>query len=156
MQGTQVFETSAEANQSLVQHVEPSAAEPLSLLMVFPAEKDRRTLERIVASCGWTVYWATSCEAALRFAQHAHPRVVLCDAELPDGGWQQIWNVLSRDSQPPRLIVASPNANENFWVQVLGEGGHDVLLKPFCAEEVVWAIGCASPQCGAHPQSHCG
>lgn len=38
--------------------------------------------------------------------------------------------------------------DENLWVQVLSEGGHDVLLKPFVSEEVVRSISCAVAQRG--------
>jgi CheY-like chemotaxis protein len=118
------------------------------LLIVLPEEEDRQTLEKIVAFCGWTVYRAATCEEAILFAQFARPRVIVCDADLPDGGWRRIWEALSSSLQPSQLIVASRHADENLWLQVLGEGGHDVLLKPFCAEEVISAIGCAPAPVG--------
>lgn len=148
MSATQVLERSSAADQCLSPYVAQPAIDPPSLMIVAPAEEDRQTLEKIVASCGWTVYRATSCEEAILLAQYRHPHAIVCDAELSDGGWRRIWKALSSDRQPPHLIVASRNADENLWVQVLNEGGHDVLLKPFCAEEVIWAIGCAAAKRG--------
>lgn len=146
MDGTQVLEKNSAAVECFAQRVEQATLEPPSLIISLSSEKERQRLERIVASCHWTVYGAASCEETIRLAQSIHPSVILCDAELADGGWQRIWKALSNDVKPPRVIVASRNADENLWVQVLSEGGHDVLLKPFVAEEVTWSIGCAVAQ----------
>ncbi len=115
-------------------------------MTVLAEEEDRRAIETIVAPCRWTVYRATSCEEAIRFARHTRPRVLLCDAELPDGDWRRIWKALSIGSRPPLLIVASRNADDSLWAQVLNAGGYDVLVKPFRPEEVVWAVHCAATQ----------
>ncbi len=131
---------------------------PSSVMLVLADPQERRALEAIIAPCRWTVYRATSCEEAIRFARHTRPRVLVCDAELPDGGWRRIWKALSIGPRPPLLIVASRNADERLWAHVLNVGGYDVLLKPFRTEEVVWAIHCAAGQrecvvCHANPAS---
>ncbi len=146
MDGTQVVETSAQREEWLLKHMGQTAAEPSSLLAVLPAEDDREAIEGIVAPCRWTVYGAATCEEAIRLARRTRPRVILCDAELPDGGWRRIWKALSIGPRPPLLIVASRNADERLWTQVLNAGGYDVLPKPFRAEEVVWAVHCAAGQ----------
>lgn len=146
MSETQLLEVTAERNEWLLKRMGPAAAEPSSLMTVLPAEEDRRAIENIVAPCRWTVYRATSCEEAIRFARYTRPRVLLCDAELPDGNWRRIWKALSIGRQPPLLIVASRNADESLWAQVLQAGGYDVLAKPFRSEEVVWSVHCAATQ----------
>lgn len=45
-----------------------------------------------------------------------------------------------------RIMLAGDD--ENLWAQVLSEGGHEVLLKPFVSEEVVRSISCAVAQRG--------
>jgi len=70
--------------------------------------------------------------------------VVLCDAELPDGGWRDVMRSLGTMADPPLLIVAARVADDRLWAEVLNEGGHDVLAKPFRAPEVLHSIvsGC--------------
>ncbi len=156
MTEVQVMETAEERIEWLTKHMAGAASEPSSLMLVLADPEERCALEAIVAPCRWTVYRATSCEEAIRFARYTRPRVLVCDAELPDGGWRRIWKALSIGPRPPLLIVASRNADEQLWSQVLNAGGYDVLLKPFRAEEVVWAIHCAAGQrecvvCHANP-----
>ncbi len=130
----------------LTKHMAEAALESSSLMIVLSDQEERRKLETMVGPCRWTVYRATSCEEAIRFARYTRPHVLLCDAELPDGGWRRIWKALSIGPRPPLLIVASRNADERLWAEVLNTGGCDVLLKPFRQEEVVWAIHCAAGQ----------
>lgn len=66
--------------------------------------------------------------------------VVLCDAELPDGGWRDVMRSLGTIADPPLLIVAAHLADNRLWAEVLNEGGHDVLAKPYRATEVLQSI----------------
>ncbi len=158
MTQAQVLEQGEERTEWLAKHMGAAALEPSSLMIVLADEQERGALEAIVAPCRWKVYRATSCDEAIRFARYTRPQVLVCDADLPDGGWRRIWKALSIGPRPPLLIVASRNADERLWAQVLNAGGYDVLLKPFHAEEVVWAIHCAAGQrecavCHANPAS---
>ncbi len=156
MTEVQVMETAEQRSEWLTKHMARAASEPSSLMLVLANQQERRVLEAIVAPCRWAVYRAATCEEAIRVARYTLPRVLVCDAELPDGGWRRIWKALSIGPRPPLLIVASRNADEQLWSQVLNAGGYDVLLKPFRSEEVVWAIHCAAGQrecavCHANP-----
>lgn len=158
MTETQVMELPEARSEWLTKQMEEAAGEPSSLMIVLPDELERHALEAIVAPCRWTVYRATSCEEAIRFARYTRPRVLVCDAELPDGGWRRIWKALSIGPRPPLLVVTSRNADERLWAEVLNDGGYDVLLKPFRPQEVAWAIHRAAGQrecaiCHANPAS---
>ncbi len=151
-------ETVEERARWLAEHMGEAALEPSSLMIVLADDQERRSLEAIVSPCRWTVYQAAGCEEAIRFARHTRPRVLICDAELPDGGWRRIWKALSIAPRPPLFIVASCGPDERLWAEVLHAGGYDVLLKPFRAEEAAWAIHCAAGQrecaaCHAIPAS---
>lgn len=43
-------------------------------------------------------------------------------------------------ADPPLLIVAAYLADNRLWAEVLNEGGHDVLAKPFRATEVLQSL----------------
>jgi DNA-binding NtrC family response regulator len=66
--------------------------------------------------------------------------VVVCDAVLPDGDWREVMTALETMADPALLIVASHLADNRLWAEVLNEGGHDVLAKPFRAEEVLRCV----------------
>jgi DNA-binding response OmpR family regulator len=156
MTEAQAIEAVDARGEWLTKHMGEAALEPSTLMIVISDQQERREVETIVAPCRWTVYRATSCEEAIRFARYTRPRVLLCDAELADGGWRRIWKALSIGPHPPLLVVASRNADERLWAEVLNAGGYDVLAKPFRAEEVVWAVHCAAGQrecavCHANP-----
>ena len=154
----QALDAAAEREQWLRKYMGQAAAEPSTLIAVLPADEDYRQIEEIIAPCRWSVWRAANCEEAIRLARKIRPRVVLCDAELADGGWRRIWKALSVGPRPPLLIVASRQADERLWAQVLNAGAYDLLLKPFRAQEVVWAVHCAASQtecaaCHASPAS---
>jgi CheY-like chemotaxis protein len=66
--------------------------------------------------------------------------VVLCDAELPDATWRDVLYSAEAVPDPPRVVVADRFADDRLWAEVLNEGGHDVLAKPFLAAEVLHSL----------------
>lgn len=66
--------------------------------------------------------------------------VVICDAELPDGGWRDVLRNIGPRANSPLLIVAGRLADDRLWAEVLNEGGHDVLAKPFRPAEVLQSV----------------
>jgi DNA-binding response OmpR family regulator len=71
---------------------------------------------------------------------------VICDRDLPDGDWRQLWDILAREPKPPMFIVTSRLADDALWAEVLNVGGYDLLLKPFRAEEVIRMVHGAATQ----------
>ena len=71
---------------------------------------------------------------------------MICDRDLPDGDWRQLWDLLARDPSPPMFIVTSRLADDALWAEVLNVGGYDLLLKPFRAEEVIRMVHGAATQ----------
>jgi DNA-binding NtrC family response regulator len=70
-------------------------------------------------------------------ALHSRPvSVVLCEGDLPGGGWKPVLSTIQSLSGAPLLVVTSPCADTRLWAEVLNLGGYDVLAQPFDAEEV--------------------
>jgi DNA-binding NtrC family response regulator len=67
--------------------------------------------------------------------------VVICERDLPDGDWHDIWEGIAPLAPHPTLIVTSLHADEHLWAEVLNLGGYDVLAKPFDAQEVCRIVG---------------
>ena len=113
------------------------------VLAVSPIVADQRALRAILSE--WPTPLVTACtieETVLRLLR-APAAVILCERDLPDGGWKQLFQRTETLPRPPRFIVSSRLADEYLWVEVLNLGGQDVLQTPFVAREVRHAVRCA-------------
>jgi len=114
-------------------------AETVPLVAVISAAaEDRAALAGILDGGEWDVLCLAALKDAAGMAGHAS--VVICDAELPDGGWRQLLAGLEGRSNPASLIVSATGAGNQLWAEVLSEGGYDVLAKPFRSTEVLQAV----------------
>lgn len=101
-----------------------------------PTREDRTALQRIMGPCRREV-WTRTCGEAIDAFRRTSPPIVICDRDLRDGDWRELWDILARDPMPPMFIVTSRLADDALWAEVLNIGGYDLLLKPFRAEEVI-------------------
>lgn len=128
----------------LATHMGKGAEARSSLLAVTRDGEDHRTLEDILAPCDWDITWTDTCAGAMAAFHRTPARLLLCEAELPDGDWRRVWSALAGVRTPPLLIVAAKGRDDALWAEVLNVGGYDVLLKPFRLEEVVRTVHAAS------------
>ena len=117
--------------------------ENITLLTVNSASEDRHALESILDSNGWTIQGAKSIREATRLLKD-RPSLILCERNLPDGSWKDIFREAQRLDNPAPFVVVSRNADERLWAEVLNLGGFDVLLKPFIHNEVQRVMNMAS------------
>jgi DNA-binding response OmpR family regulator len=67
------------------------------------------------------------------------PSLILCDA----GWWQPVLAESRELFHCTPLIVFTPLADEELWLDVIEAGGHDVLLAPFYERELVHTVNTA-------------
>jgi DNA-binding response OmpR family regulator len=115
----------------------------VAVLAVSALEDDHLILGHIFSHSNWALRSARNCRAALEAMRRQPVSVVICDRELPDGGWKDLLAALPDGANAPVLIVSSHSADDYLWAEVLNLGGGDVLAKPFEAKEVVWAVSMA-------------
>ena len=130
--------------QWLVEHLGKGADSRSSLMAVLPGREDRAALQRIIGPCRWDPQWTGTCGEAIDVFRRARPAIVICDRDLADGDWRQLWDILGRVPKPPMFIVTSRLADDALWAEVLNVGGYDLLLKPFRAEEVIRMVHSAA------------
>jgi DNA-binding response OmpR family regulator len=118
------------------------ASENITLLAISPNQEDRQSLEKILDNGCWTVEGARSLREATTML-HKRPNLILCEKELPDGNWKDVFREARDLDNPPPLVVVSRQADERLWAEVLNIGGYDVLLKPFERSEVCRVMGMA-------------
>jgi len=117
------------------------ASTKVSVLTVSPFESDLVILSNMISHSAWTFQSAHSIEEAKSSLINGSVQVVLCEASLPDGSWQDLLEVVQGVSgEAPEMIVFSRNADDQLWATVLNLGAWDVLTKPFHPKEVFRSI----------------
>ncbi len=117
--------------------------ESISVLVVSANKDDYSAVCRILRHGQWRITRAGSYSEARNMMEKQPFAVVLCEKELPDGGWRDMVRHCSESQNPPSLLVISRYADDNLWSEVLNTGGYDVLPKPFDCGEVTRVIGMA-------------
>ncbi|HSB13835.1 MAG TPA: hypothetical protein VLE22_05215 [Bryobacteraceae bacterium] len=109
----------------------------IEVVLISPSETDSLPLRRLFGHSRSSVYWFSTCQAALAFLREHPVGVVISNTELPDGCWTDLLGALTGFIPPPNLIVSSRLADDRLWAQVLNLGGYDVLLTPFDPDEAL-------------------
>lgn len=115
----------------------------ISVLVVSPHPDDVACLRRILHHRDWDIGLSTGVADATKQLTARPPSVVICERDLPDGDWKDVFHHTEQMANAPLLLVVSKHADESLWAEVLNLGGYDVLLKPFDHAEVVRVVGMA-------------
>jgi DNA-binding NtrC family response regulator len=108
---------------------------PLVILSVSATSEDHDVVRRSVSGMNCRVRTAETCRGALQSLIGERISIVICERDLPDGGWRDLLEHDAASPQRPSLIVTSRLADDRLWAEVLNLGGCDVLAKPFNAVE---------------------
>jgi DNA-binding NtrC family response regulator len=90
---------------------------------------------------GWAIDSRSTCGEGVSFINETRAAVAICAETLPDGSWQDVALAFSAIPHAPALIVLSDGADSANDVVALG--GFDALVRPLCAEDVVWSVASA-------------
>jgi len=124
---------------------------PATLLSISPNSDDHEFFRSLLKGSRWRVKTARSCSEGIARMKAARPAVVVCDQDLPDGGWRDVLENLKSSDDAPPLIVTSRLADDCLWAEVLNLGAYDLLPKPLErleAERVVVEQLCRAPMSG--------
>jgi DNA-binding NtrC family response regulator len=121
--------------------------ERISLLAVDSNKDDCQSLLAILGSTGTRIHWASSFREATTLMHQSVPDLILCERDLPDGTWKDVFRKAEGMRPRPPVVVVSRKPDERLWAEVLNFGVYDMLLKPFDTTEVCrmvrWACHCA-------------
>lgn len=115
----------------------------VTVLGVSPYEEDHICLRAIIGHSSWKIFEAHASHEAMSFLSKNRMAVLICERDLPDGDWKTLLDSLSTLPLPPRLVVASRDADDTLWAEVFNLGAYDVLSKPFDRVEVMRIISLA-------------
>ena len=112
-----------------------AGSDPLTLLAV-ATQPLLAQVRRIVAHTRWQLIESGLIRDAAQIVRRHASLVVLCDAVLPDGGWRELLSHSSCAPQPPPVIVAAGQADEQLWLDVLNGGAYNLVAKPLEDQEL--------------------
>ena len=105
--------------------------------MLVMAPERRQPLLDALESSGIEVLPVCDCNAAHRMLGTQPPvHVVVTDTALPDGDWRRVLEIVTQVSANIEVIVCSRLGDHKLWLDVLEQGGYDVLVEPYRHEEV--------------------
>jgi DNA-binding NtrC family response regulator len=111
-----------------------SAKSPV--LFVTPHTEDADRLSQMLRPLPLVVDHVPDLQHARVKYHHDRHWVILTEASLPDGNWQDLLS-LSREQWPAAdVIVTDPHADARFWAEALNLGAYDLLVQPFRESEV--------------------
>ncbi len=106
------------------------------VLVVEDEPQMRRFVRASLASHGYRLIEAETCEEGVRLATSHNPDLVLLDLGLPDGDGIDLARKL-REWSPVPIIVVSARGREDDKVAALDAGADDYLTKPFGVNELL-------------------
>ena len=106
------------------------------ILFVSPRNEDADRLSRMLQSLPLTLDHVHDLRHARSRLKHAPYKVVLTEAALPDGFWQDVLRAARQLSPETEVIVTDAFADARFWAEVLNMGAYDLLAQPFYESEV--------------------
>src|SRR5260370_38096565 len=88
-------------------------------------------------SCGIEVLPVCDCDEARRMLEiEPLVQVVVTDARLHDGDWRRMLEIVEQGRRKIEVVVCSRLGDSKLWLDVLGQGGYDVLVQPYPREEI--------------------
>lgn len=65
------------------------------------------------------------------------PNVVLCDRELEDCDWRNVLIKAKQTPDPPSFILIADKEDPSLWLEVMENGGFDMLARPLSPDLLV-------------------
>ena len=105
-------------------------------------------------SCGIEVLPVCDCNEAPRMLEtHPPAKVVVTETTLPDGDWQRVLEIVVQGCANIEIVVSLRLGDHPLWLDVLDQGGYDVLVEALPARgDTADCGGCRSQQSYAFPR----
>lgn len=117
------------------------------VLFISPRPEDAASIARMLNDVHVPLAYARTLGQARGRLEHDRFGVILTEASLPDGSWEDVMD-LNRQLEPPsEVIVTDAFADSRFWAEALSRGAYDLLAQPFHVAEVqrIVSNACSRP-----------
>jgi DNA-binding NtrC family response regulator len=109
------------------------------IAFVSKSEADYRTLREVAGLVSRSVVSCADVQEARKAIRQHDPEIVVCEAQVREGGnWQELLEEVQ--AAQSLMLVVSRHADERLWAEVLNLGGFDVLALPFDPDELRRAL----------------
>lgn len=135
------FMASAGSEAATPPAVRPERAAFTDVLTVSPNPTLSLYLGGLFDRYGWTVVRRTRRSTAVEFLRENPTAVVLCEAELPDGGWRDVLESCAGRPGAPAFVLIGDRRSQ--WGEGASRDVFDVLTKPLRESDVVWSVASA-------------
>jgi DNA-binding NtrC family response regulator len=116
----------------------------ISALLVHGREDRLQTMKPVLEALSVSCLRVRSCrEVETRLAKIPPPHLVLTDTELPDGSWREVLALAAELPERVSVIVVSPVADMNLYLDVMNQGAYDFVTESFTVPELVHVLRCA-------------
>jgi DNA-binding NtrC family response regulator len=129
---------------------------PKITAMLVMAWERRLPLLDALESCGIEVLPVGDCNEARRAFETQPPvQVVVTDTTLPDGDWRRVIEIVVQACANIEVVVSLRLSALPLWLDVLHQGGYDVLVEPYQREEIrrIVEAAAASSYMRSHAQA---
>lgn len=109
-------------------------------ILVLSSEEDCHILNGILGE-GYDLIRVQGDEAR-EAVEKLMPPVIICEACVHND-WRQVIEMAREARGRPLVIICGELGNSQLWVEAINFGAHDILSKPFEAEEVERVVGIA-------------
>ena len=106
------------------------------VLFVSPHREDATVLSRMLSSLPVPLEHVADLKRARATIQTEPYQVILTEAALPDGTWQDVLDMARVVKPAPAVIVTDASADARFWAEALNLGAYDLIAQPFATAEV--------------------
>src|SRR5437016_4225822 len=106
------------------------------ILFISGCRKDAKRLSEMLHALPLKLDHVPSLDRARTRLQRQSYNVILTEAALPDGGWQDVLDMAREFPRRTEVIVTDPQADARFWAEALNVGAYDLLAQPFYEPEV--------------------
>ncbi len=119
--------------------------------MLVMAQERRLLLLNALESCGIEVLPVCNCNEARRMLETQPVQAVVTDAVLPDGDWRRVLEIVEQGRRKIEVVVCSRLGDSKLWLDVLEQGGYDVLVQPYQREEIKRIVEAAAARSYIRP-----
>jgi len=118
----------------------PALTPRISIVALVVSNHDREVLTGISTHEPVDIHFAESQAEAWEAMNRLNPPVILYDRDWPDAEWRSTVQALASSTHGSCVILASRVADDYLWQELIRCGGHDLIAKPFRADDVARSL----------------
>ena len=106
------------------------------VLYISHSPENSRVLSAMLAAVSIPLKQAQGLKVATEILDSETFGLILTEAQLADGKWEDIMDLVKRTHPHAEVVVTDRLADARLWADALNEGAYDVLAQPFYSGEV--------------------